>query len=245
MHRGDLTVDRCPTGIAGFDKITNGGFVRDSVNALLGGPGAGKTIFLLQFLYNGATKYKENGLYLSFEPDVVELYKDAAVFGWDFQKLDVRNQCKILKISPQTGIVELKRELTKVVSKYDIKRICFDPISLFAASERDEAKVRAMLFELADMLKRLKVTVLIANETATTDTEETGIAGADVRSQYVKFLVDGLVDMYSSGLGGATDRAVRVAKMRRTNHSRGPVPMQITPEGIEILAGKKGDKLEL
>ena len=41
--------------------------------------------------------------------------------------------------------------------------------------------------------------------------------------------------MHESGLSGVGDRAVRVIKMRRTAHSRGPIGMAITDNGIEIL----------
>lgn len=238
MGRGDVLVDRCPSGIPGFDDLCNGGFVRNSVNALMGGPGAGKTIFLMQFLYNGATVHKENGLYISFEPDIYELYKDALVFGWDLQKLEQKGQFAFMKISPTTDVRELQKELTKLISKYGIKRICFDPISFFGASQENEAKTRMVLFELTALLKRLGATVVLANETAVGDAEEVGMAASDARGQYIKFLVDGLIDIYSSGLGGVSDRAVRISKMRRTNHSRGPQPMQITDDGIKVMAGK-------
>lgn len=240
--KGEVLVERCPSGIPGFDELCNGGFVRNSVNALLGGPGAGKTIFLLQFLYNGVAKYRENGLYVSFEPDVVELFKDAMAFGWDFHKLDGQDKVKFMRVSPLTGAQQLKDELLKAIHKYEIRRVCIDPISLFAAKEDNEAEIRMMVFDLSSLLKRLNVTVLIADETASGDTEEVGIAAADVKSQYIKFLVDGLVDLYSSGLGGVSDRAVRIAKMRRTAHHRGPVPMEITEEGIKVLSKPKSGK---
>ena len=41
-------IDRCPSGIEGFDRICQGGFVRNSDNLIIGGPGSGKTTFLLQ-----------------------------------------------------------------------------------------------------------------------------------------------------------------------------------------------------
>ncbi|MBS3091184.1 AAA family ATPase [Candidatus Pacearchaeota archaeon] len=235
-----VMIDRCPTGIAGFDELCQGGLVRNSVNVLLGGPGSGKTIFLMQFLYNGVTKYNENGVYLSFEPDVIELFKDAAALGWDMEKLDAKGQCRFVRISPDSDVNEIKRDLTAAMAKYDIRRICLDPVSLFASTEANESKIRKMLYDLSSTLKRLGATVLMSDETATTDTEEVGIAGTTAKSQYIKFLVDGVIDLYSSGLGGVSDRAVRISKMRRTNHSRGPIPMSITDDGITIVKGKKG-----
>ena len=75
MKRGSDNI-RCPTGVPGFDDLCDGGFYRDSINAVLGGPGSGKSTFLLQFLYNGVVDYNENGLYVSFEPFVEDIYAD-------------------------------------------------------------------------------------------------------------------------------------------------------------------------
>jgi circadian clock protein KaiC len=237
----EVSVDeRCQSGIPGFDDICQGGFVRNSVNALLGGPGAGKTLFGLQFLHNGAAMYKEAGLYLSFEPDVYDIFKDAASMGWDFNTLEKEGMVNFMKISPMTDVEELKKDLMKVVSKYQIRRVCIDPIGLFGANIDNPGKERIVIFDLVSLLKRLGATVLLCGETASTDTEEVGMASAEAREQYVKFLADGLVDLYSSGLGGASDRAVRIAKMRRTSHFRGPVPLQISGKGLAVLSKKKG-----
>ena len=48
-------VERAPTGIEGFDEICGGGLVRDNTYLLAGTAGCGKTLFGLQFLYNGAS----------------------------------------------------------------------------------------------------------------------------------------------------------------------------------------------
>lgn len=233
MKRSEF-IERCPTGIAGFDILCNGGLVRNSANAVIGGPGSGKSIFLLQFLYNGASKYKENGLYISFEQDAIESYKDEMTMGWDLQKLEGKNSFIPMKISPSTNVQALKSELTKLIAKYDIRRICFDPINLFKAEESNEGKIRVLLYDLFALLKRLKVTVLIAQENEIVEEPNPNSKG-----EYIKFLSDGVIEMFSSGLGGVSDRAVRITKMRRTSHSRGPIPMEITDEGINVLSKKK------
>lgn len=236
MDAAKLLLERCQSGIPGFDALCDGGLIRNSVNAVLGGPGAGKTIFLLQYLYNGATKYNENGMYISFEVDVLDIYKDAIAFGWDLEKLEEQDKCKFVKISPDTDVAELKRELTRQISKYDIKRICIDPITMFGLTENNLGKIRETVFDLTSLLKRMNVTVLLASETASADTEEMGLAGSDVKSQYVKFLSDAVIDLYSSGLGGLSDRAVRISKMRRTAHQRGPIPMEIGKQGMKVIS---------
>lgn len=236
-------VERCPSGIPGFDDLCEGGFVRDSINAMLGGPGAGKSIFLLQFLHNGVMQYKENGLYVSFEPDMEETYKDGLVFGWDLQKLDDKGYCKFLKVSPVAGIPTLKEEFTKIIARYGIKRVCFDPVSILGANESSEPKLRLLIYDLTSLLKRLGVTVLLAEEIAASDGEQIITTSADVKTQYLRFLSDSVINLYSSGLGGVSDRAIRILKMRRTNHVHGPVPMEISSSGIGIASQRRARRV--
>ncbi len=58
---------RVETGIRGFDYVINGGLLEGTVNMVTGGPGAGKTIFALNYILKGAEKYGENGLFITFE----------------------------------------------------------------------------------------------------------------------------------------------------------------------------------
>src|SRR3989442_15136848 len=60
-------LQRVQSGIPGFDQIVGGGLIRDRVYLLAGPAGAGKTIFSTQFLYNGITKFGENGVYVVLE----------------------------------------------------------------------------------------------------------------------------------------------------------------------------------
>jgi circadian clock protein KaiC len=229
------SLDRCKTGIAGFDKLCEGGFVRNSVNVILGGPGAGKTTFLMQFLWNGVNDFNENGAYVSFEPDVLDLMEDAKTYGWNFAKLDAKGKCKFIRLSPKTTISELKTQFTDIVSKYDIQRLCIDPISVLSMNLDKESQIRETIFDLTSLLKRLKVTVLVAEETDEGDTSSASLGTGIDRTHLVKFLSDGVVNFYSVGLGGATDRALRVSKMRRTDQVRGPVPFKISGKGIEVV----------
>jgi circadian clock protein KaiC len=57
-----LSPSKAPTGIEGFDEITNGGLPQGRTTLLEGGPGSGKTIFALQFLMHGARHCKESDL---------------------------------------------------------------------------------------------------------------------------------------------------------------------------------------
>jgi circadian clock protein KaiC len=227
-------IDRCPTGIVGFDKLCQGGFVRNSDNFIVGGPGSGKSTFLLQFLWNGVTQYGENGAYCSFEPDIVETLNDAMAHGWDFSKLSSEGKIKFMKFSPNTSIGELKSELMKLVTKNGVKRICFDPISVLALNLSDQGKIRQTIFELSALMKRMKVTVIFADESLEGDM---GVSanGDWTKTDILRFLSDSVTIFYEAGVAGIGDRAIRIAKMRRTAHDRKAAGMNIGENGIEIL----------
>ncbi len=233
MGDGDFT-DRCPTGIEGFDAICQGGLVRNSSNVLIGGAGAGKTTFLLQFLWNGVTMFNENGLYCSFEPDIVETLKDAMSFKWDFTKLNELERVKFLKFSPRTKFSDLKSELTKMVTKHQIRRICFDPVSVLTLNEENQGKLRDIIFDLTALMKRMGVTSILADESIE-DTilyrEKTSWSDTDI----LKFLADGVIIFHQSAFSEEADRSLQITKMRRTNHLRLPVGMRIDESGIDVM----------
>src|SRR5277367_7053260 len=81
---------KMPTGVEGFDAITGGGLPRNRTSLILGGPGAGKTVFALQALVNGAGQFGEPGIFVAFEEDSRRIVANAATFGWDLPALERR-----------------------------------------------------------------------------------------------------------------------------------------------------------
>jgi circadian clock protein KaiC len=50
----DKKLPKSPTGIQGFDEITNGGLPTGRPTLVCGGAGCGKTLFGMEFLVSGA-----------------------------------------------------------------------------------------------------------------------------------------------------------------------------------------------
>ena len=78
---------RVRTGIADFDAMLSGGFMRGDAVMLAGSAGSGKTTIALQYLVNGIAM-GEPGIYLTFEQMPDQIYRDALNFGWDLRKLE-------------------------------------------------------------------------------------------------------------------------------------------------------------
>jgi circadian clock protein KaiC len=232
-----MKIKRCESGIDGFDNLIAGGFVKGSANVVLGNAGAGKSIFLMQFLKNGAQKFNENGIYLTFELDPEEVIIDALAFGWDLSEILETNKLRVVKLSPKSSLEKIKSTLKEIIKKHDIQRICIDPVNLWTINSNARSDTRIQLYELVSFLKKLKITTILSEESSGLGSERGD--GEDKReANMLRFLVDGVIELYSSGFGGGSDRALRVTKMRRTNHFRGPVPFAICDKGISISKEK-------
>ena len=68
-----LGLPKSPTGIAGFDDVTLGGLPTGRPSLVCGAAGCGKTLFATAFLVNGATRFGEPGVFMSFEERAQDL----------------------------------------------------------------------------------------------------------------------------------------------------------------------------
>jgi circadian clock protein KaiC len=229
-------IKRIKTNIPGFDKHIDGGMVERSLNLVSGGPGAGKTIFAMQFLHEGIMKDGEGGLYVSFEEGFESLMGDALVFGWDFEKLQNEKKCVFLTCKPMEE-PNLQIKIEKLIKEYNVKRVVIDSISVFSMMfKEDQYRIRREFYKLADFLKSLNCTVLLTAEVSgEAPLDVTSSGGGLSRDGIIEFIADSIITLHNSGLGGEADRAIRVLKMRRTSHTKGPIPMTIAKSGMKVV----------
>lgn len=222
LIQNNSKVERIKTGIPGLDKLIQGGFVKGSANLVCGGTGAGKTIFCLQYLWEGL-KNDEPVVYITLEESANEIKKDALVFGWDFEKYEKERKFKIIEknVFEDTnldffGIDELKA-----------KRVVIDSVSLLSLVIEDKASMRNKLFELIKSLKERDVTVLLTSEIIGKSLSRLGVE---------EFLVDGVIVLRFTPIGTEAGRSLFIRKMRRTNQSEDIYPIEIGKKGLRVLS---------
>lgn len=71
-----------PTGIAGLDKLLNGGIPKESTILLMGPSGSGKSILTKQFLWKGIQN-KEPNICIITQSQRQTMYKTMDSFGWN------------------------------------------------------------------------------------------------------------------------------------------------------------------
>ena len=222
--------ERVPTGIKGLDKLTGGGFERNSAVLVAGGGGGGKSIFATQFLVEGIMRQSETGIYISFEERKERFYKHMVAFGWDLKKIEDQGRFIFLKYSPDriAKIVrEKSKEIENSIKEVEAKRIVIDSLSAYTALFESEAEKRKMLVALFEMINEWDcTTVVVAEEDQTPDSHHSSVMG---------FMADAIVLLYNEREPkGLRFRAIDVYKMRGTKHESKICSMKISEHGIEV-----------
>ena len=236
---------RTPTGIPGFDEIIGGGFPSERVVLILGEPGSGKTILCSQFLYNGAIKYGQNGLFVSMEENRGHYLREMAQFGWNFSGLEGSGNFTFVDASPIRTIPDEVKVGNLTVGKHDFsmisllevvrngakkinaKRIVLDPISLLLAQYPDDIQQRRALLDIVEALSETGATCILSAEL-----QRVGIRGRVI--QIEEYLAHGVILMQTIAAGKIMERTIQVEKMRETQIDRQPRPYRITGSGIEV-----------
>jgi len=229
------------TGIDGVDGLfSKNGYPSGNSILVLGGPGSGKSIFGMQYLYKGATVYDEPGIYVTLEETPQKIERNMAEFGWDVSKLT--EEGKIIIIDATTpriqeadsdvarsglGMDNLIRNLKDMVEKNGTKRVVIDSLSLLAMQSSDDFDLRTNLIRLSVSLSALDVTTIVLSEA------ETNEIGTSVFPPET-FLFDGVLWMMLDT--NSQERRLAIRKMRGTKHVLGSYRFAIDDEGIKMKA---------
>ncbi len=222
-------MERVRTGVKGLDELVSGGFPLGSTVLLSGGAGTGKTIFGLTYLYEGARKFSEPGLYITTEGNLKNLVWMMEVFGWDIKPLQESNLLKIYKLNLHTSedverqIEEELKIISKLVKEMGCKRLVVDSTTALGVWISEKGKMRHLIYTFTDSLKDLGCTTLLIAETRGRKTDFSAFGVEE-------FISDGVISLYFT----PPNRSIFVRKMRGTNHSKTVHPFLITDSGIEV-----------
>jgi circadian clock protein KaiC len=220
--------EKISTGIKNLDKITNGGFVKSSINMIAGGTGTGKSIFAIQFLIEGLKK-GEPCLYISFEEKKEEVYANMLRLGWDMEKYENQKKFFFLKYTPEkvkTMLDEGGGEIETLILTKDITRIGMDSITAFTSLFTKEAEKRDSILSLFELLRKWTSTVLLTYEKDPSIEKKT--------SSMLEFEVDSIITLYSLRIKNKREKFLEVFKMRGTKHSTEIFPFSIEKNGIDL-----------
>ncbi len=223
--------EKIETKISIFDQMTNGGFEKESINLLVGGAGAGKTVFAIQFLIEGV-KLGETSIYITFEEKKEELYRNMLKFGWDLEKYEKAGKFIFVEYTPEK-VKQMLEEgggaLDSLMYKKNVNRLVIDSVTSFTLLFEGELAKREAALALFEMTRRWKTTVLLTIEKELTVSDlSSGSASA------LEFEADSIILLYFLREKSQRRRLIEVLKMRGTNHSTSLYPFEISKKGIDI-----------
>ncbi len=217
---------RVQSGIPGLDELMEGGFEESSINLVTGKTGTGKSIFSAQFIYNGAKKYSEKGLYVTTGDTLRNIRKQASKLGWDFEAVEKSGLVKIIEIEPY-DMEKLIENMSVSKEMSQATRIVIDSLSMFELYMQEPYKIRKGLFSVLQKLREMGKTVLVVAEIP----EE----GKNLsRSGVIEFMVDSVIVLQLLGIA-KYKRSLMIRKMRVTDHSTDIHPFAIGPNGIKLM----------
>jgi KaiC/GvpD/RAD55 family RecA-like ATPase len=236
---------RVPTGVKGLDEILKGGFPVNSTILVTGGPGAGKTIFALQFLIHGVQN-GEHGVFISMDERPDDLRKEALKFGWDILKYEEEGKLVIVDVSyPRSGLPSkekyqidmpftldnIVRTVYEIITEINGKRVVIDSLPAFGLHFADEAEVRIAIHRLNNLLLSSGCSSIITSEI---------IPGTDGISRFgvEEFIARGILLMEFYREKKEFKRALTILKMRETDYDLRRFAVKIGKKGLEVLPHK-------
>jgi circadian clock protein KaiC len=233
LYSGAMTeekrMDRVRTGIEGLDSLLYGGLLRGDAMLVAGAPGTGKTSLGMQFLYNGATKFGEPGLFITFEEFPQRIYRDALSFGWDFPALEEEGKLKVLFTSPevlQQDIIRDQGMVGEMIAEIGARRVVVDSISHLQEMGQDSRHYREAVYGLVNALKRDNLTAFLTRELR--EQEEMGTGPEE-------FVADGVIVMSRAYVGDTNMRFLEVMKSRGSAQIPIPSLYTFTEHGIVVV----------
>lgn len=126
-------IERVATGINGFDELVEGGFPKKSSILITGPPGSGKSIFAMQYLYNGAVN-GENGVYVYMDSALDILKLQAKQLDMDFDKMEQEGKVSFVYVPLTKRKFDLFYGVEDAVKKINAKRLVFDSLPSFTVN---------------------------------------------------------------------------------------------------------------
>jgi circadian clock protein KaiC len=226
---------KSPTGIQGFDEITDGGLPAGRPTLVCGGAGCGKTLFGMEFIVRGIVQFNEPGVFMSFEETNEELIKNVTSLGFNLDNLAKNKKIVLEHVHierseiAETGEYDLEAlfiRLGYAIDSIGAKRVVLDTIESLFAGLPNQLILRAELRRLFRWLKEKGVTAIITGERGNETLTRQGL------EEYVSdcvIMLDHRVTEQNS------TRRLRIVKYRGSIHGTNEYPFLINENGFSIL----------
>ena len=223
------------TGIIGLDDVLHGGFPAGRTTLVSGGPGTGKSIIGMEFLYRSAVS-GEPGIFVTFEERAEAVRENALSLSWDLASLEKEDNFFLFgaHVDPQAAISGdfnvkgLLAILEGKVKSLGARRMVIDAVDVLMRIFDNPARERSELYTLHDWLNEHEMTALLTMKTY--ESMDTGS-----RYEFLDYMADCVIQLDHRAVEQVPTRRLRVIKYRGSDYMHNECPFVITDNGISIL----------
>jgi KaiC/GvpD/RAD55 family RecA-like ATPase len=239
-------------GVPGFDEILGSDLNPGSCILLQGGPGSGKTTFSMKFLYEGATKYNEPGLYVTLCENPDEIRRNMLQYKWDLAKLEEEEKFQFIdarpvRLTPEGYIVpnealfrgetipfsHISTIIRDRVQEMGAKRLVLDSLTVLTGQYENQAYVRQGVLGLIQSLSNLECTSILISEGSEVSPDRQHLESWAV--------VPAIVLLYYIRKNSIMTRAIQILKFRGARHSPDVHHMEIGDDGVVVHPDVRAD----
>jgi len=223
------------THTSGFDEILYGGLPEGRTTLIEGGPGTGKSILALEFLYRGALA-GEPGILVAFEERSSAIRRNALTLGWDLDGLEKAGKLAIIeaRLDPATvisGDFNIKALLAIIEGQsgaIGAGRIVFDALDVLMRLYDDPTRERSEMYSLHEWLLDREMTAILTVKAA----EGSSIFG---RYEFLEYMADCVLRLIQRPGEWVSTRELQIIKYRGSDFGRNAYPFVIQPGGISVI----------
>ena len=227
------SISKVPTRIKGLDKVLHGGLPEGRMSLLTGGPGTGKTIFGLEFLYRTAAAGVP-GLLVTFEESEASVCENAASLGWDLENL-LQTQAlqvvapELLRGALTSGDFDIQGLLAGLTGRIDAvgaRHIVIDALDVLLRFFEDPRRERDEVERLHHWLQKKGLTSLLTLK----------MKGGDLQLYpFLDFMADCVLHTDQRIDNQLRTRRLSVVKFRGSGFMANEIPYAISASGLRIL----------
>lgn len=218
---------RVTSGNAELDKMSSGGFFRDSVTLVSGATGTGKTLLVTNFLAGGVAA-GERALLVGYEESRGQLFRNARSWGVDFETMEAEGHLKVVCLYPEAqSLPDHLLMIRQLVEEFKPDRLAIDSLS---ALERiaPETGFREFLISLTSFIKKREIAGLC------TATDKSLVGGHSASEQHISTLTDSIILLRYIQKGAFMHRGLMVLKMRGSEHEKQITRFTIDGSGMHL-----------
>ncbi|RLF02978.1 MAG: hypothetical protein DRJ64_08775 [Thermoprotei archaeon] len=208
-------VRKIPSGVPGLDLLSGGGINTNTATVVIGGSGAGKTLFATQFLKRGLEDGCE-GIYITLDEPPKQILQSSLDMGWTTLERAVESEQLVFVDASGRALSDfIRKELPDFTDEWkgSRARIVIDPLTPVLWVSSDKYQQRDLVSQFFRETKKIG-TVLCT-------LEEHGSLGNLSHPDTIipMYLADAVIHLRYAVSEEVASRKLKIIKFRRSRHS--------------------------